>query len=283
MKRKIDITSIIGLILAFGMVLFGIMCVKNEAGDGYEFTTKFLPSFFDLPSIIIVIGGVLACLLFNFPLEDFLKMPKHLMIIFAPPKYNPEDYIKQVVECAKKARANGLLALEEDTNTMTDQFMKNSFQMVVDSVDQEKVREQMDTWLGNLDDRHAADRMIYDKGAELGPAFGMIGTLIGLINMLRDMSDMDALGPNMAVALITTFYGSCLANILFVPISNKLRVRHEEEYLCMAIVAEGVQAIQAGENPKLVQERLIHMLPEYRQKKFKPADGGSSADDGGKK
>ena len=166
---------------------------------------------------------------------------------------------------------------------MTDAFMKNSFQMVVDSVDQEKVKEQMDCWLANLDDRHSSDRAFYDKGAELGPAFGMIGTLIGLINMLQNMSDIDTLGPNMAVALVTTFYGSVLANALFLPISNKLRVRHEEEYLCMTIIAEGVQAIQAGENPKLVQERLVHMLPEYKQKKFIPSEGGSSEDEGGKK
>jgi chemotaxis protein MotA len=111
----------------------------------------------------------------------------------------------------------------------------------------------------------------------------MIGTLIGLINMLQNMSDIDTLGPNMAVALVTTFYGSVLANALFLPISNKLRVRHEEEYLCMTIIAEGVQAIQAGENPKLVQERLVHMLPEYRQKKFAPDDSSAEGESGGKK
>jgi chemotaxis protein MotA len=109
----------------------------------------------------------------------------------------------------------------------------------------------------------------------------MIGTLIGLINMLQNMQDFDALGPSMSVALVTTLYGSILANAFFVPISNKLKVRHEEEYLCMSIIAEGVQAIQAGENPKLVQERLIHMLPEYKQSKFNPESGsGSSGEDG---
>ena len=282
MKRKIDIMSIIGFLLAFGLMVFGIMCSKKEDG-GYEFITTTLESFFDLPSLIIVVGGVIACLMFAFPISQFTKIPKHLAIIFSPKVYNPEVYIAKIVECAKKARANGLLALEEDTNEMTDAFMKNSFQMVVDSVDQEKVKEQMDCWLANLDDRHSADRAFYDKGAELGPAFGMIGTLIGLINMLQNMSDIETLGPNMAVALVTTFYGSILANALFLPISNKLRVRHEEEYLCMTIIAEGVQAIQAGENPKLVQERLVHMLPEYRQKKFIPSEGGSSEDEGGKK
>ena len=282
MKRSVDIMSIIGLILAFGLMVFGIVFGKDPETEKYVVTFDTMKNFIDPPSIIIVVGGVLACLMFSFPLSQFTKIPKHLGIVFSPKIYKPEVYIAKIVECAKKARGNGLLALEEDTNEMTDAFMKNSFQMIVDSVDQEKVKEQMDCWLANLDDRHSADRAFYDKGAELGPAFGMIGTLIGLVNMLQNMSDIDSLGPNMAVALITTFYGSLLANAVFLPISNKLRVRHEEEYLCMSIIAEGVQAIQAGENPKLVEERLIHMLPEYRQKKFSIGDSGSD-DDGGKK
>ena len=283
MKRSVDIMSIIGLILAFGLMVFGIVFGKDPETEKYVVTFDTMKNFIDPPSIIIVVGGVLACLMFSFPLSQFTKIPKHLGIVFSPKIYKPEVYIAKIVECAKKARGNGLLALEEDTNEMTDAFMKNSFQMIVDSVDQEKVKEQMDCWLANLDDRHSADRAFYDKGAELGPAFGMIGTLIGLVNMLQNMSDIDSLGPNMAVALITTFYGSLLANAVFLPISNKLRVRHEEEYLCMSIIAEGVQAIQAGENPKLVQERLIHMLPEYKQKKFSTGDSGSSDDEGGKK
>ncbi len=283
MKRSIDIMSILGFILAFGLMVFGIVFAMDKETHEITITWSAMGSFIDIPSIIITFGGVIATLMFMFPASQFAKIPKHLAIIFSPKVYNPENYIAKIVECAKKARANGLLSLEEDTNAMTDTFMKNSFQMIVDSVDQEKVKEQMDCWLANLDDRHNSDRVFYDKGAEMGPAFGMIGTLIGLVNMLKDMSDMDSLGPNMAVALITTFYGSLIANALFVPISNKLRVRHEEEYLCMSIIAEGVQAIQAGENPKLVQERLIHMLPEYKQKKFNPADSGSDDEGGGKK
>ena len=284
MKRSIDIMSILGFILAFGLIVFGIVFGTDKETGEAVINFKAMSGFIDLSSIIITFGGVIATLMFMFPVSQFAKIPKHLAIIFSPKVYKPEVYIAKIVECAKKARANGLLALEEDTNEMTDNFMKNSFQMIVDSVDQEKVKEQMDCWLANLDDRHSSDRAFYDKGAEMGPAFGMIGTLIGLINMLKDMSDIDTLGPNMSVALVTTFYGSLIANALFVPISNKLRVRHEEEYLCMSIIAEGVQAIQAGENPKLVQERLIHMLPEYKQKKFSPSDGGSDdGESGGKK
>ena len=136
MKRSIDIMSIIGLVLAFGMVVFGIVFGKDAETEKYAVTFETMGNFIDPPSIIIVIGGVFACLMFSFPLNQFTKIPKHLGIIFSPKVYNPDVYIAKIVECAKKARANGLLALEEDTNEMTDAFMKNSFQMVVDSVDQ---------------------------------------------------------------------------------------------------------------------------------------------------
>ena len=117
-----------------------------------------------------------------------------------------------------------------------------------------------------LDERHAQGRALYDKGASYAPAFGMIGTLIGLINLLKDLSDPSSLGPNMAVALITTFYGTILSNVIFTPISNKLQIRHDEEFLCKMIICEGVQGIQAGENPKFIEERLARLLPSGKYK-----------------
>lgn len=278
MKRSIDIASIIGLIVAFGLMYVGIITNTDADTKAITFNLGNISSFFDVTSIAIVVGGCLATLLIMFPLEQVMKVPKHLAIIFMPKKYVPTKYIDILVECAKKARINGLLALEEDAAQMTDPFLKNSIQMVVDSVDPEKVKLQMEAWLDNIDERHVQERSFYDKGAALGPAFGMIGTLIGLINMLKNLTDVASVGPNMAVALVTTFYGSILANILFAPISNKLKSRHEEEYLCMRIICEGVEAIQAGENPKLIQDKLLHLLPEYKKKKYKPADGEGDAD-----
>ena len=267
MKRKLDIMSVTGLVLGLGLVVMGIILAKIpvDEGGGYQILTVNLKSFYDLPSIAIVLGGVIAALMLSFPLEQFARVPKHIRIIFMPQKYVPEEYIAKLVECAKKARISGLLALEEDTKTIEDSFLKNSIQMIVDSIDPEKVKAQMELWSQSTEERHAQERAFYDKGAQLAPAFGMVGTLIGLINMLKNLEDISTVGPNMAVALITTFYGSCLANIVFSPISNKLRVRHDEEYLCMQVVYEGIQAIQSGENPKLIEEKLVHLLPEYRQ------------------
>lgn len=277
LKKRIDFASMIGLVLAFGLIVYGIITNTDSKTGEVVVDPQMLKRFFDIPSIAIVLGGTIGCLLVMFPLSQFKKIPKHLRIIFLPTQYQPLVYIDRLVECAKKARLDGLLSLEEETSRMEDSFLKKSMQMVVDSVDPEKVKSQMEDWLDNIDERHYQERTLYDKGAALGPAFGMIGTLIGLVNMLQNLTDMDSIGPNMAVALITTFYGSILANIIFAPISNKLRVRHEEEYLCMRIICEGVQAIQAGENPNLIQNRLNQILPEYQLKKMDKKQGGKVA------
>lgn len=271
LKRTADIMTITGLLMAFALMLIGIVLTKttNEMNKTVYLVKMInLESFWDPTSLIIVVGGTVACLMISFPGRQLAKVPKHLQIIFSPRKYEPETYIDQLVEMAKTARVNGLLSLEEQAEQIDDAFMKNSVQMIVDSVDPEKVKTQMESWLEELDERHYQERVLYDKGAALGPAFGMIGTLIGLINMLKELQDIESVGPNMSVALITTLYGSMLANIIFAPISNKLAVRHDEEFLCKRIICEGVQAIQSGENPNLIRDRLMHMLPEYQQKKI---------------
>ena len=190
----------------------------------------------------------------------------------------------QNVYMATEARINGLLSLETKLEETSDTFLKNSMMLVVDAVDPEKVKTLLETELDYLDERHAQDRGFYDKAASYGPAYGMIGTLMGLINLLKQLDDPSAVAPAMAVALVTTFYGSILANMMFLPISNKLKVRHEEEYLCKMIVAEGVQAIQAGNNPKFIQEKLTQLIPGYLASKMEGASsGGGGGEEGGKK
>lgn len=256
-----DLNSIIGLVMGIVLIVFGIMTGTNpESHQMYMNSPTVLMNFLDIPSVLIVIGGTVACLMIAFPISQFKKIGKHLKIIISPNKYDPGEYIAKIVEFAKKARVSGLLALEEDMENVEDPFLKSSLMMVVDSVDPEKVKLQMETELDYLEDRHSRDRALYDKGAAFAPGFGMIGTLIGLINLMKDISNSDSIGPNMAVALITTFYGSLLSNMIFIPISNKLRVRHEEEMLCKMIIYEGVQGIQAGENPKFIESRLSELL-----------------------
>ncbi|MCM1226935.1 MAG: motility protein A [Clostridium sp.] len=267
-----DILSILGLVFGLGFIFYSIIM-----GDGFtDIDLKQFGQFVDPPSIMIVLGGTIAALMVSFPLKSFAKIPKHLKVIFAPKKYNPQEYIEQIVFFAKEARINGLLALEDKLSETKDKFLKNSILLVVDSVEPEKVRALLNKELDYLDDRHSQDMAFYAKASDYAPGFGMIGTLIGLINLLANLEDTAALTANMAVALVTTFYGSLLSNLIFKPIASKLKVRHEEEYLCKMIISEGVQAIQDGDNPNFIQEKLTRLLPSYSLKgELKDANNGN--------
>ncbi len=271
-----DITTIIGWVLGIGVLAFGIMYVApdKEAGTAAQFVIDNLWNFIDFPSIAVVLGGCISGLMVAFPLNIFAKIPRHLKIMFLPTKYRPQDYITQIVDLATEARINGLLSLEGKLNETKDEFLKSSMMLVVDAVEPDKVKQLLETELDYLDERHAQDRAFYDKAGAFGPAFGMIGTLMGLVNLLKQLSDPDAIAPAMALALVTTFYGSCLANMIFIPMSNKLKVRHEEEYLCKMIIAEGVQSIQAGDNPRFIEEKLTNLIPGIMAKKMGGGGGG---------
>jgi chemotaxis protein MotA len=269
MKSKLDLMSALGWVLGVGVIIIGCTLTRDMTNGGLNFQPGNLINFYDLTSVVIVFGGTITALMVSFPLSQLLKLPKHLKIILFPNQYEPEVYISQLVAFAKKARINGLLALEEDLNSIQDPFLKSSMLMVVDSVDPEKVKQQLESRLDNLGERHSQDSAFYSKGAAYAPSFAMMGTMFSLINVLRSRDDASTIGPNMAIALITTFYGIVIANLVLNPIANKLNVRHEEEYLCDLIICEGVQAIQAGENPKFIQERLVNLLPQYKMKNVK--------------
>lgn len=271
-----DIMSILGWLLMIGTICFGILFDSNTV----QFVIDNLGNFWDPSSVAVVVGGVFTALMVSFPLNVFTKIPRHLKIIFMPKKYDPQKYIDEVVDLAEEARSNGLLSLEAKLEETKDEFLKNGMMLVVDAVDAEKVKSILENELEYLDDRHARDRAFYDMAAGYGPAFGMIGTLMGLINMLKQLSDPDAIAPAMALALVTTFYGSILSNGIFTPISNKLKIRHEEEYLCKMIVMEGIQGIQAGDAPRFLREKLEQLIPGYIVKKGNK--GGKGGDEGGK-
>jgi chemotaxis protein MotA len=282
-----DIMAVAGWLLSIVLIIFGIVFNQDLIGTGTSpFVWTQIVNFIDYPSISITIGGTIAVLMVSFPAKVWPKMIKHFKIIFFPTKYNPYAYIEQIVEFAKEARVKGLLSLEDKLNDTEDPFLKKSLMLVVDSVEAEKVKELLETEMDYMEERHAQDRSFYDKGAALAPAFGMIGTLIGLIIMLQKMDDPSSIGPAMAVALVTTFYGSVLANVFFIPMSSKLKIRHDEEYLCRMLVCEGVQAIQAGENPKFIEEKLTMLLPTNLQdsrKNTKTADEEDSSARKGKR
>ena len=257
-----DFLSILGFILAVGLVGFG-MTFDQEA---MKLVFTNIKAFVDVPSMAITIGGTIGVMMISFPAGAFRKIGSHLKIIVRPYAFNPAQSISQIVGLATEARMKGQRSWENKLNEIDEPFLHNSLMLVVDSVDSEKVRKAMETELEQLDERHALDRRFYEKAASYAPAFGMIGTLVGLILMLGNMSDVDALAKGMAVALITTLYGSLLANIIFLPMASKLKARHEEEFLCKQLVMEGVLAIQEGENPKFIEEKLFKLLPASYKK-----------------
>lgn len=264
-----DIIGLVGLLLALLLMVFGIVF------NGSAFVFANLINFIDYPSVAITIGGTFAVLMVSYSIESFIKIPTHLKIVFLPEKYDPMSYITTLTGFAKEARIKGLLSIESKLADVKDEFLKKSLMLVVDSIDAEKVNQILETELDYLEGRHIADMEFYTKGAAYAPAFGMIGTLIGLVNMLKQMSDPNSIGPAMAVALLTTLYGSMLANIFFLPIANKLKVRHEDEMVCKMIVAEGVKAIQSGENPRFIEEKLLLLI---ESKKRNPKGSEAKAD-----
>ncbi len=256
-----NFSLIIGWVIAVGLVLYGIF----DGGD--------IGDFVDVPSLAITVGGTIGCLIASFPLSYLAGVPKKFGMALLPKKYKPEKYIDEIVEYAKIARGRGLLALEESANNCKDPFMKSALMLIVDANDADKVRGMLDDAISFMCERHDNGRAFFEKGVGIFPAFGMLGTLVGLVNMLATMdTNPDGLASGMATALITTFYGSLFANVFFAPLASSLQNVHNDELLCMQIIEEGVLAIAAGSNPRYIQEKLEFMLPKSKQKGEKPAN-----------
>jgi chemotaxis protein MotA len=233
-------------------------------------------SFVDIPSIFIVLGGTFGATIVANPIERTKLVGKIFKAAFVSEQIDMIGLIQTLVSFAEKARREGLLALEEDAGQLDDEFMRKSIQLVVDGTDPELVKSILDTDIGLLGERHNDNKGFLDSIAELGPAFGMLGTLIGLIQMLQNLNDPSALGPGMAVALVTTFYGSILANMFAIPLGKKLAQNSAREVLSRELMVEGILSIQAGENPRIVEEKLKVFLPPAMRKRL---DEGK--DDGG--
>ena len=250
-----DLASILGLCFAVVIVIMGM----SSGGD--------IGQFVDVSSILIVLGGTFGATILANPLERTKNVGRIVKNVFTSQQIDMIGLIQTLVSFAEKARREGLLALEDDAGQLDDEFMRKSIQLVVDGTDPELVKSILDTEIGLLEERHSANKGYLDSIAELGPAFGMLGTLIGLIQMLANLDDPSALGPGMAVALITTFYGSILANMFSIPMGKKLVQNSNREIMCRELMIEGILSIQAGENPRIVEEKLkVFLSPALRKK-----------------
>lgn len=244
-----DIASIIGLILGMVLMIFGI--VSNGAS---------LLDFVDLPSALITFGGAFASVMTSHTMQEFINGLKGMLLAFKAPVINTSEMIKNIIDLSNVARKEGLLSLEEAATDLDEPFLKKGILLVVDGTDPDLVRAILETELISVEDRHKKVIGFWDMVASMGPAWGMIGTLIGLIAMLKDLNDPSSIGPAMALALITTLYGSLLANWLATPIANKLRVNNAAEMQQKEVMIEGLLSIQAGENPRVIEEKLKSFL-----------------------
>ena len=263
-----DIASLLGLVLGLVMTIYGIVS-----------TGASIQSYIDPPSIIITIGGSLSALLTSMKLPDVINALKNgiKLAVKEPQNTDPKKVITQILDMANVARKEGLLQLEETANGIEDEFLKKGVMLVVDGTDADLVRAILENDMSSMVARHQTIIGFFDFWAAQGPAWGMIGTLIGLINMLNDLQDASSIGPSMATALVTTFYGSLIANWICQPIEQKLKVNSDAEVQTKTLMVEGLLSIQAGENPRVIEEKLKTFLaPSERNSGGTEREGGEA-------
>ena len=245
-----DIASLIGLVLAVVLIIGSILL------GSAPFT-----AFIDVPSLLVVVGGALAAAMISFPLKSILTMPLVVKKVFLNKPDSIPGLIEQLVSLAETARRDGLLALEGRLEEVDNAFIKLGVQMAVDGTRPEVIEDIMRTEIDAIATRHRDGKGLMDQMGRFAPAYGMIGTLLGLIMMLSDMSDPSNIGAGMAVALITTLYGAIVANVVCIPFAEKLGFINKQEMMSLEIVVRGIMAIQSGENPRVIQQKLNTFLP----------------------
>lgn len=239
-----DIATVVGIIAGFGLILISIILGGT------------LDTFINVPAIVIVVGGTISATLINYPLTDVVGLMGPVRQAFFTQDIDPRGLIQKLTEFATIARREGILALETHANEVDDEFLGKSIQLAIDGTAPELIRDILTTEVAFMEDRHSRGQAILTSMGASAPAFGMIGTLIGLVQMLAGMEDPSSIGLGMAVALLTTLYGAVLANVVFIPVAGKLKVRTAGELLVKEITIEGILSIQSGDNPRVVEQKL---------------------------
>ena len=257
-----DIATLLGLVAGMGLIGWAVIC---GAGDK-------VGAFIDPPSVAIVIGGMTAATLVSFPLKAVLSVVNVVKNAFLHKALSAEKLIEDLVSYAEIARRDGILSLENVTKDIKDDFVVKGIQMAIDGTDPELIEQILTSELDSISDRHSRGKSIFDTMGKYAPAFGMIGTLIGLVIMLQNMDDPSAIGPGMAVALLTTLYGALVANMICLPLADKLARRSGEELLLKEIVIRGVMSIQSGDNPRVVEQKLKTFLSPSMRAGMEPEE-----------
>lgn len=244
-----DIATVLGVISAFGLVLIAIFM-----GGG-------LALFINIPALMIVVGGTLGTTMINYPLREVLGVLKVVQKALFTKNISSDELIKNFFAFARKSRKEGILSLEGDIKEVSDEFLKKGVQLSIDGLEPQEINNLLETELDFLRSRHQLGAEVFTTMGTYAPAMGMIGTLIGLVQMLQGMDDPGTIGPAMAVALLTTFYGSVMANIVCMPIAGKLRTRSKEETLTKEMTIQGVISLSNGDNPRILEQKLYAFVP----------------------
>jgi len=252
MKRDFIPSS--AIFIGFIMIIWAI----NLSGD--------VKNFVSIDGLIITIFGSLAALTISFPFKVLKNIPNTLKMILLSPEEDRYELTLRFVELAKKTRKDGLLSLEDEIGKISNDFLKTGLQLIVDGADPDVIERVIRLKMDTMERRHSEGQQVFSKWGEIAPAFGMIGTLIGLITMLARLEDPSAIGVGMATALLTTFYGALLANLVFLPIASNLREHTDNEIFTASMILDGLLEIQSGTNPRMIEEKLINYIPPKQQK-----------------
>ncbi len=249
-----DLATLLGMVVSFGLISMALM------SGGSPLT------FIDGASMLIVFGGTIGATLTHYPLGTVLSVGKVIRKTMVGQSPSTNAIVDQIVDFANRARREGILALEPLVKSLDDAYLRKGLQLTVDGLEPGAIQEIMEAEINNTEGRHETGIELLNALAAYAPALGMIGTVIGLVQMLQNMSDPSTIGPSMAVALITTFYGAVLANLVFLPMVGKLKHRSKEEIHIMEMQMEGVLGISRGENPRIIQEKLSSFQPPKERK-----------------
>lgn len=252
-----DLGTVIGIVLIIALLL-GAMTMGVGIG-----------AYIDIPSVLIVIGGSIGALMISFKPAQMKSFTKIFMIAIKPPEEDQIALIKKLVEFATKARKDGILALESEVNAEPNDFLRKGLSMAIDGSEPDTIRELLEIEMDQTSTRHKINGSIFSQWAGLAGAFGMVGTLIGLVAMLLNMADPSAIGPSMAVALLTTMYGAIIGNVIGTPIANILGIRNDEETKVKEMILAGIMSIQSGDAPRVLEAKLLsYMAPNERVSQF---------------
>ena len=251
--KKLDKLTIIGLVLGVVVIFYGIWLGGS------------LIIFLDMPSVYITVFGSFSAVLMSYSLEDVKNMPKIIAQSFKESNTSGKEIIVKFTELSRKARREGLLSLEDEISGIDDNFLKKGLQMVIDGIEPEIIKDILELEIGEMEDRHGKNANIFSTWGAFAPAFGMIGTLIGLVQMMQNLTDVTSIAKGMGVALLTTLYGTLLANVFCIPMANDLKRKSAKEVGIREMMVEGILSIQSGVNPRIVEEKLLtYLQPKVR-------------------